>query len=46
MANAYMAENCYNSWNNNIYNKDELRLLCMQSQRSLFGMVLTETKSI
>ena len=46
MANAYMAENHYNSWNNNIYNRDDRRLLCMQSQRSSLGMVLTEMKSI
>ena len=44
MADACLAKNLYDYRNNNIYNRDNCRLLNMQSPRNLFGMVLTETR--
>ena len=46
MANAYLAKNRYDYCNNNIYNRDNHRLLHMQSQRNLLRTVLAETRPI
>ena len=46
MANAYLAKNRYDYCNNNIYNRDNRRLLHMQSQRKSLRTVLTKTRPI